>query len=620
MRRPVPRIVLVLTVAAAVLLAIAWTLRQQSPSHSVGDGAVLEIYALHASRGALSVGPYSRFGWNHPGPVYFYALAPAYALSHYREAALLASVLILNLLVAAALVSVVTRYGGWPHAAALVVWLAVYYLRPSAHDGWDFADLLSSSWNPHAPLLPFALLLTLSAALAAGHIGVLPFIVVVASFVSQTHVAFLPMSLLIAGSAFAAWLWSHQPPGWTERIPSGPVSNAVRVLDGIGAVYVALILWVILAGGFDIRLGSVDVSVNSIDKLLIAAIVFAGIRHLISRNHPLLHRVAARAGAGSATRVWSPAVRRVLLASAIVLLAMWSMPVVGEFTGAQPGNLVRMARSIGANQTPDPRVGAAVFAYELAAVVTPDVPVAAGGRVLGSDVATLRAGVVAAGQVIGLVFVLVMAKSRRRSFIAAQAYVCLVASAAALWAATRVGHELHDHLVFWISMLGVVNLATVSAGILCALPGEGTATASLRTSVAWAAVMAGGVGVLGASHILAGHHLQRFAAERQQVARLADPVLGSVAADGVPDRVRVEIAQDAWPIAAGLILELYKRGIEVSVADAWVTLCGPPMAPTDRETVELFVADPSMADVLHADTRYQRVATDGNVFVFRRPL
>jgi len=47
--------------------------RHAPPFREVSDGAILEIYALQALEGKLLVGPYSRFGWHHPGPGYFYA-------------------------------------------------------------------------------------------------------------------------------------------------------------------------------------------------------------------------------------------------------------------------------------------------------------------------------------------------------------------------------------------------------------------------------------------------------------------------------------------------------------------------------------------------------------------
>src|SRR5262245_31907925 len=61
----------VLAVIMLVLLA-----RQAPPFREVSDGAILEIYTLEALRAKLLVGPYSRFGWHHPGPLFFYWEAP----------------------------------------------------------------------------------------------------------------------------------------------------------------------------------------------------------------------------------------------------------------------------------------------------------------------------------------------------------------------------------------------------------------------------------------------------------------------------------------------------------------------------------------------------------------
>ena len=45
-----------------------------------GDDATLETRVVNASRDVQYLGPYSRFGWNHPGPLYFYILLPFYKL------------------------------------------------------------------------------------------------------------------------------------------------------------------------------------------------------------------------------------------------------------------------------------------------------------------------------------------------------------------------------------------------------------------------------------------------------------------------------------------------------------------------------------------------------------
>ena len=166
-------------------------LRSTPPTHGIGDGAALEIFALHATHGDARVGPYSRFGWNQLGPAYFYALAPLYRLSGAREFSLNWTALILNLFCVLAIVLLSRRYGGPPLAAAALAALSICFFQAGPEP--SFSALLSSPWNPHVPMLPLALLLVLCAALAAGFIVVLPAIVVVASFVIQTHLGLAPL-------------------------------------------------------------------------------------------------------------------------------------------------------------------------------------------------------------------------------------------------------------------------------------------------------------------------------------------------------------------------------------------------------------------------------------------
>jgi hypothetical protein len=48
-------------------------MRGASPA---SDFALLELSTGEALRGAQLLGPYSRFGWRHPGPAYVYLQAP----------------------------------------------------------------------------------------------------------------------------------------------------------------------------------------------------------------------------------------------------------------------------------------------------------------------------------------------------------------------------------------------------------------------------------------------------------------------------------------------------------------------------------------------------------------
>ena len=77
-RRPGPRAwTLALIVGVVIAVGVAET-RRAPRIFPLADIAVLEMYVRNALTGSLLVGPYSRFGWHHPGPLYFYLIAPLY--------------------------------------------------------------------------------------------------------------------------------------------------------------------------------------------------------------------------------------------------------------------------------------------------------------------------------------------------------------------------------------------------------------------------------------------------------------------------------------------------------------------------------------------------------------
>ena len=184
-------IVVILSVAAFRLLP---------PTYPTGDRAFLELYTSYATEGNLTVGPYSRFGWNHPGPAYFYALAPFYALGGQREFSLDAAALVINLAVLAGLIVVVSKAGERFLDWSLIAAIAIYLFRPGPVR--DVSELLTSPWNPHIVALPFGLLIGLCAALAVGWVQVMPAIALVSSIIIQTHIGLLPCTLALCASAF----------------------------------------------------------------------------------------------------------------------------------------------------------------------------------------------------------------------------------------------------------------------------------------------------------------------------------------------------------------------------------------------------------------------------------
>ena len=185
--------VLAVAIVAVSILAAA---RRAAPAYPVSDNALIELATINALEGRQLHGPYSRYGWQHPGPVLFYLLAPFYAAAGSRTAGLAAGALALNLAALTAAVWVLIRHGGPALTVAFTVLFAVYFAR--------VPGLVVSSWNAHATIVASAAVVVISAAVAAGRIRLLPLFLAVASFVLQTHVATFPLVAVTGALVVAA--------------------------------------------------------------------------------------------------------------------------------------------------------------------------------------------------------------------------------------------------------------------------------------------------------------------------------------------------------------------------------------------------------------------------------
>jgi hypothetical protein len=79
-----------------ILLTIRIDSADARQTFPIGDGALIESYTLLATQGKLVVGPYSRYGWHHPGPLYFWMAAPFYALANFKSVGLHLAVQCIN--------------------------------------------------------------------------------------------------------------------------------------------------------------------------------------------------------------------------------------------------------------------------------------------------------------------------------------------------------------------------------------------------------------------------------------------------------------------------------------------------------------------------------------------
>jgi len=209
-----------------------------------GDQAVILLSTDRAASLRQLVGPYSRFGWSHPGPLYFYLLAVPYKLLGSTERSLaVASVLLAGAFavgtVAAAGALAGSRAARW--AGALSV-LELAAIGPST---------VAQVWNPVAIIVPTGTFLICAAALARGRRWGLPAGVVVGSFLVQTDVG---TGVLVAGVgavALAAGLWVGRGPAglWVAPGAAGAAGGGAgrggggwpRVLAG--SAVLGLVLW-----------------------------------------------------------------------------------------------------------------------------------------------------------------------------------------------------------------------------------------------------------------------------------------------------------------------------------------------------------------------------------------
>jgi hypothetical protein len=171
--------------ATAVVLALVAVGRVAPSVVTKSDIAVTELYVQLAGKGRLLDGPYSRFGWHHPGPLYFWLQVPFYELSGRRGTGLYAGALALNFAALAVLAWVLLRTGdGLLTLAILVAWLLF---------AWRDRFVVSSPWTGHIPVIPMMTFVVLAAAVASGRRWMLLWLVFFGSLMTQSHVALIPV-------------------------------------------------------------------------------------------------------------------------------------------------------------------------------------------------------------------------------------------------------------------------------------------------------------------------------------------------------------------------------------------------------------------------------------------
>lgn len=167
--------------------------------HPSGDWALLAMRIEDVGHVTPLLGPYSRFGWNHPGPLLYWTLAAPYHLLGWSAPAMLASTAFLNAAALGGTVALAWRRGRLPLAALTALALSILTSTMGP-------ELLRDPWNPYITVLPLALLMVLCWSAAEGDRWAWPAALAVGSFIVQSHIGYAVIVVAVGATAvFLAW-------------------------------------------------------------------------------------------------------------------------------------------------------------------------------------------------------------------------------------------------------------------------------------------------------------------------------------------------------------------------------------------------------------------------------
>jgi hypothetical protein len=179
----------------------------------VGDQATLDLRIRDVwtfSANTPLTGPWSRFGWNHPGPTMFYLLALFSKINGEQAWASLVGNVLLQGLAVGWIARLSWKSGG---LARMVPWLAVVTLSYWATGPW----ILQQLWNPYLPFPFFTLFLLQAWSVGSGQTRRLAGLAFVASFLVQTHVSYAIPVLGVGGWALTRMVVAEHRAGRSLR-------------------------------------------------------------------------------------------------------------------------------------------------------------------------------------------------------------------------------------------------------------------------------------------------------------------------------------------------------------------------------------------------------------------
>ncbi|MGE0449023.1 MAG: hypothetical protein AB7Q29_05500, partial [Vicinamibacterales bacterium] len=293
----------------------------------------------------------------------------------------------------------------------------------------------------------------------------------------------------------------------------------------------------------------------------------------------------------------SRAVGRIGVGAAALFQALWLLPLSEQLVHA-PGNVTLIWQFFRGDDPRQPLIYAwRAWSSALALVLQPGLELADGGQL----VDTSHAWLVAAGTVtlLALLFAIRRARAARRLFMFRLGEVAAVASIVGLWSAVQVRGPMGDYQIFWLSMVGIVNLAIVIgelASDALATPRVLDAVRRHHPRLVIASAVAGvaAVALVGLDQLLLPHHNPVPRAEMDTVRDLMQQLAVNLPQTGNRQPV-VRLHADMWSIGAGIVLQLKRQGLETTVIKEHAWLFDDGMTTTGREDILL--------DIVRADAR-----------------
>ena len=192
-----------LVVALPFLVAVGKIATLPSHTWLSGDLALLGLNTQHAMSLRQELGPFDRFGWNHPGPALFYLLAlPSWLLGSGAKALFLGATLVNAAAACGVLAIVRRRCSSMLTLVAAGLFLVELFILTSTTPGSfevseTAAGIVMSPWNATVIVLPFITFLLLIA--TAWDESLLAFVgaLCLGSFLIQTDFSTAPVVLAL---------------------------------------------------------------------------------------------------------------------------------------------------------------------------------------------------------------------------------------------------------------------------------------------------------------------------------------------------------------------------------------------------------------------------------------